>query len=147
MGVGSSEAKLMAMHSRCYTDIILKPSTGLLKADANAPFQALAGFKGDLLGKSTYEIDNISKGDDVTVTDSASATQKYVTRKVFVMKPNPFIFVLKQGAKAEDARDILGRIDYQAITQWYTFYPLHKQIDPMDIRAAGLVYLTKERTT
>ena len=147
-GDRSKEVMYNIMHSRSSKTVIKDKDTGLLKADANSPFQALKGYIGNnLLGKETFEIDNITKGKKVTVTDSQSASQKYQAYKQFFLKPQPYALVLKKNAKLEDARDILGRQDISAITQWYTFGTLHKKIDDDDIRAAGTEYITDEETT
>ena len=147
-GDRNREANLMVMHSRCYTDTLLDQGAGIMKADAVTPLATtVQGYAGNFLGKDTFENDNISKGPNRTFTDSGGATQKYVTRKIFILKPNAYIVVIKQRPKFESARDILGRIDINAVTQWFTFYPLHKQNNTDDIRAGALVRLTDEQTT
>ena len=143
-GDRAQEANVMVMHSRNYSDALLKPAQGIMKADAVSPFKGLAGYAGNFLGKDTIQIDNIS-GKDVTITDSAAATQKYKARKVYALKPAPFLILIKQGGLFEQARDILGRRDYNAITEWYCMHTLHKQIDPDDIRAGGAFFITKEK--
>ena len=146
-GDRNREANVMCMHSRCYTDAMLDTNTGIMKADAVTPLATLVkGYAGNFLGKDTFEIDNISKGPNRTVTDSGGSTQKYVTRKIFVLKPNAYVVVIKQRPKFESGRDILGRIDINAVTQWFTFYPLHKQNNVDDIRAGGITRLTAEQT-
>ena len=143
-----SEANLMVMHSACYADCLLDGTTGLLNANAVSPLgAAVRGYAGNYLGKYTYENDNISSGPKRTITDNAGATQKYMTRKNFILKPNAYIVVIKQRPKYEEARDILGRIDISAVTQWYTFYTLHKQNSAEDIRAGAITALTAEQTT
>ena len=146
-GDRQSECKVIGMHSKAYNSTLTNKTTGILKADANSPFQGISGYGGNWLGKETFMIDNISTGPKRTITDSNSATQKYNTRKVFALKPNAFLLLIKQDGMLEAARDILGRIDYWAITQWYTFYPLHKQNDSEDVRAASKSFLTNEQTT
>lgn len=147
-GDRANEAKTLIMHSRSYTDILLDGTTGLLNADAVSPAGLpVTGYAGNFLGKNTYMIDNISKGKKITVTDSASVSQKYQTYKTFILKPNPFLFLAKQVQLHEAARDILGRIDYNAVTVWYTFYPLHLQNNTDDKRAGGIVFVTDEQTT
>lgn len=147
-GDRANESNVLVMHSRSYTDILVDDKAGLMKADAITPAGvALRGFQGNFLGKDTFSIDNISKGKKVTVTDSASTTQKYQTYKTFVLKPNPFLFLAKQIQMHEAGRDLLGRIDYNAVTTWFTFYPLHLQNNTDDKRAGGIVFLTNEETT
>ena len=144
-GDRQKEANLMVMHSKSYTDVLLGSTAGFLKADAVSPLGSVVkGYEGNFLGKHTYTIDNISKGTVRTITDSAGTTQKYQTRKTFILKPNAFLFLVKQNPKHEEARDLLGRIDYAAVTQWYTFYPLHKQNNDDDIRAGAISFLTSE---
>ena len=147
-GDRASEANVMAMHSNSYNDCVVDTTGGLLKADAVSPVGAIArGYKGNFLGKDTFEIDNISPGPKRTVTDSAGVTQKYQTRKTFVVKPNSFLFLSKQLELWEQARDVLGRVEYHAVTLWYTFFPLHKQNNADDIRAGRIVFQTNEQTT
>ena len=147
-GDRQNEAKALVLHSRSYTDIGLDATAGIMKADAVSPAGSiLKGFMGNVLGKDTFMIDNISTGPKRTITDSAGTTQKFNTRKAFVLKPNPFIFLSKQIKLYEQARDILGRVVYHAATTWYTFYPLHKMNNSDDVRAGGIVFLTDEQTT
>lgn len=143
-----NEAKVLVMHSRSYTNILTNNGTGIMKADAVSPRNAVvAGYLGNFLGKETFMIDNISQGPKRTITDSAGTTQKYQTYKTFILKPNAFFFLSKQLKLEEAARDILGRIDYSAVTLWYTFYPLHLQNNSDDIRAGAITFLTNEETT
>ena len=147
-GDRQDEARALIMHSRSYTDSLLHTQTGIMQANAVTPAgAALRGYMGNFLGKDTFMIDNISTGPKRTITDSAGVTQKFVTRKTFVLKPNPFIFISKQVKLYESARDVLARISYHACTTWYTFYPLHKQNNTDDSRAGGIVFLTNEQTT
>ena len=147
-GDRQKEANILAMHSFCYTDAMLNVNSGIMKADAITPAGAVVnGFMGNYLGKDTFMIDNISKGDDLSVTDSAGVVQKYVTRKNFILKPKFMVLLQKQITLYEAARDILGRIDYNAATLWYTFYPLHLQNNSDDKRAGAIVSATRERTT
>ena len=142
------QANLMAMHSTCFADAIGNNENGILKADAVSPIGSLQDdFSGNILGRSVFENDTCPQGPKRTVTDSAGSTQKYETRKVFILKPNSFVVVVKQSPKIEDARDVLGRIDYKAMTQWLTFYPLHKINNDEDVRAGGVTYLTRIQTT
>ena len=108
--------------------------------------QVIKGFAGNILGKATYEIDNISSGVKKTITDSAGTAQKYVTRKTFVLKPNAYLLAVKQMPVLEEGRDMLGRTDFWMITHWYTFYPLHKVNNDEDVRAGGLEFITSEET-
>lgn len=147
-GFGDRDSEVMysVMHSQSYTDIITDTVSGFLKADANSPFSGINGYEGMLNGKNTFKIDNVPKGKDVTITDSAGVSQKYVTRKQFFLKPDAYALLLKQQAQAEQARDTLKREDIYTMTQWYGFVTLHKQISSDDIRAVGTLYLTEEET-
>ena len=146
-GDRSDEVLYNIIHSRMMTAGLIDEKAGLLKADANSPYDGLKGYVGKLLGKETFMIDNISTAKKVTITDSSSAIQKYWAYKNFLLKANPYGLVLKKEANMESARDMLGRQDLEMITQWYTFVTLHKRIDMDDIRAVGKVYLTDEETT
>ena len=144
-GDKQDEVKAMVFHSRTLNDLITDDTAGLLKADANSPWNAIGGFKGTLFGKAVFEMDTAPEGNVVTVTDSASATQKYKTYNVVCLKEDPYALVMKQDPKLEQARDQLGRRDIYSITQWYTFRNLHKEISTEDERVAFLPFLTNER--
>jgi len=144
-GDRQDEAKYSVMHSRSWTSMITDSVAGLLKADANSPFQGLNEYKGNFLGKETFMIDNVPKGPVRTITDSAGTKQKYQTYKHMVFKPQPYLLVIKKDMLIEDSRDILGRIDISAATQWYCFTTLHKRVDSEDIRAMGKAYITNEQ--
>ena len=147
-GDRKAEANALLMHSNVHTDILTDQGAGILKADAITPQGAIVkSFMGNLLGRDVFMNDQCPVGPKRTVTDSGGSTQKYQTRKTFMLKPKSFLFLVKQSPKWEDARDILGRIDYSAVTQWYTFYPLHKQNNAEDIRAGAVTNLTEEQTT
>ena len=146
-GDRSDEVIYSVMHSRSFTDMLTDQVAGLLKADANSPFNGLKGWKGNLLGKETFMVDNVPAGKKVTVTDSASGSQMYQSYNHVTMKRNPYALLIKKEADLESARDMLGRQDISMIKQWYTFLALHKQIDDEDLRVSRRNYITTEETT
>ena len=146
-GDKNSECMAICMHSKHLQALLTDDKAGLLKADALDPFNGLAGFKGRLLSKAIFEIDNITKGSKITVTDSGGATQKFQAYQIAFLKPDPYALMLKREAKTEQARDMLGRRDIGMATKWYTFMTLHKKVDNEDVRALFAEYISDEETT
>lgn len=146
-GDRNSECMAMVMHSQVLKDLEVEEKAGFLKADANDPFSPMSQYKGKLLSRATFELDNTFAGADITVTDSASATQKYKSWYNLYLKPDPYAIMIKKDPTSEEARDMLGRQDLFMATQWYVFTSLHSRIDSEDKRVAAAQYVTTEQTT
>ena len=91
--------------------------------------------------------DNVKVGKKVTITDSASATQKYQSYYMHFLKPRAFGMLMKQTPKVEYARNVLSRIDIITSTVWYAPLHLNKRISDDDVRHATAEFLTYEQTT
>ena len=146
-GDRNMECIAMVMHSQVLKDLEVEDKAGFLKADANDPFSPMTQYRGRLLSRATFELDNTFQGADITVTDSASATQKYKSWMNLYLKQDPFIMMIKRDPSSESARDMLGRQDLFMATQWYAFVTLHKRISTEDVRVGAAQYLTTEQTT
>lgn len=143
-GDKQDEVVALVFHSRCLNDLITEDKAGLLKADANSPFNMIAGFRGMLLGKAVFEMDTAPKGTTVTYTDNSAATQKYAVRNVVALKKDPYALIIKQNPSFEAGRDQLKRLDIYSTTQWYAVQTLHKKISADDQRVAFLPFITTE---
>ena len=144
------ECMAVLMHSGNYNSIETDVQAGFLKADANDPLYNMPEFVGrapQFFNIPFFVVDNVPKGAKVTVTDSASATQKYQSYKNVYFKKDAFGFFSKQEATVEYARDTLKRADTISSTQWYAIKSFHEKISSDDKRLSMRSYLTREQTT
>ena len=137
LGDDGDEAFAVIMHSSHYNSIELDQGAGFLKADARFPLFKLKGFKGYtnlFLGLAFFVNDGVPAGADITVTDSGSATQKYKTFYVYLLKRNSFCITRKKRPTIEYDRDITKRADIMVASQWYGVTGLHKKVSPDDVK-------------
>ena len=144
------ELAAVVIHSKVYNQIEIDGGAGFLKADANHPLFNKYGFVGSnpmFFGVPFFVNDNVAKGNKVTVTDSASATQKYQTYKNHYFKKDAFGLLVKQPPMVEYARNTLERKDVITCCMWYAAVHLNQRISPDDVRHSVATYLTDEETT
>ena len=142
------ECAAVILHSSHYKDIEQDATAGFLKADANDPFKLAA--KGAYVGKAPgffnipfFQIDSVPAGDDITISDSGSGTQKYKTYNMVMLKKNAFGVFMKQFPRIEYDRNIRMRQDFMVATQWYALRGFHKAISTDDVRVAYKRFTTK----
>ena len=148
-GDKADEVMALVIHSAHETDMITDATAGLLKADAISPFSGMKGFQGVLFGKYALVInDNVPEGSDVTITDSASMTQKYKSFNIVAMKADPYgLMVKKDTGNMEAARNMLQRRDIYMATKWYATTGLHKKISTDDERVTLIEHISNVQTT
>ena len=143
-----NEAKAVILHSEMYKDIETDEKSGFLKADANDPFYKIKGFVGRssfLFGLAFFVNDGVPAGANVTVTDSASATQAYKTYNMVIIKNNAYGFIPKQYPEISYDSDIEARVDFMVGTQWYAIKSFHRAVSTSDNRIAFKRFTTTQQ--
>ena len=142
------ECKAIIMHSQHYKNIASDATAGFLNADANNPlFAHIPGFVGTVpswFGLAIIINDNVPKETNLTITDSAAATQAYNVYSAVYLKQDAFGLMVKQEAKAEYDRSILQRQDIMSATQWYAVKSFHKKIHAEDARIAKQAFVVEK---
>ena len=140
------EAAAVILHSAHYNCIETDVQAGFLKADANDPLYKIKGFVGRspmFWGLPFFVNDGVPTEDNVTITDSGSATQDYKVFDAVFLKKDAYGLMMKQLPKIEYDRDILKRKDIMVATQWYAVKSFHKIISTEDSRILFRKFATK----
>ena len=140
------EAAAVILHSAHYNSIETDAQAGFLKADANDPLYKIKGFVGRspmFWGLPFFVNDGVPAEDNVTITDSGSATQDYKTFDAVFLKKDAFGLMMKQLPKVEQDRNIQKRLDFMVATQWYAVKSFHKVISTEDSRILFRKFATK----
>ena len=129
-GDRSDEAVAVFMHSLQWEDLLTDGTAGLLKADANSPFQAIKGFQGTLLNMAVIVTDNVP-----VVVGGIDGKQAFDS---YIVKENAYGFMTAEEMEMERDKDILHREWVFAGTQWYAVKNFHTKIATDDLRIARL---------
>ena len=142
-----SQVFAYVMHSLQMVDLETDKEAGLMKADANSPYQYLDGLKYIIMGKPIFEFDDVPKGDKVTFTDSGGVTQKFQSYKMLAVKRDPGGLLVKRDLRLKEGEDIRKRQKMLVSSRWYAIVNFHKRISNLDRRTGMLQFLTTEQTT
>ena len=143
-----NECKAVVLHSEHYKDIETDEKAGFLKADANDPFYKIKGFVGRssfLFNLAFFINDGVPAGSNITVTDTASATQDYKTYNMVMIKNNSYGFIPKQRPLIMYDSDIEARVDFMVGTQWYAVKSFHQAVSTEDNRIAYKRFTTTKQ--
>lgn len=131
-GDKSMEAVVVFMHSLQHLDLMVDPTAGFLKADANDPLAMVSGFMGRLLGMA------VIVNDQMTSIAPAGGITKTRYRAIFC-KENAYGIMEKQGMEFDTDKDILARELLITGNEFYGVKNFDRKISNLDKRIGSMV--------
>lgn len=128
-GDKADEAAVCFMHSLQHLDLLTDDKAGMLKADANSPFNMVKGYKGHLLDMA------------IVVTDTVPQLADVGGKKQFqsiICKENAYGLMRKQEMEMDYDKDILARQIIVVGNEWYAVKNFDKKVSPKDKKIAFL---------
>lgn len=129
-GDKAMETVVCFMHSLQHLDLMIDPTAGFLKADANDPMAMVSGFMGRLLGMAIVVNDQMTKL-------GAQVGGKDAYRAIFC-KENAYGILSKQQMEFDNDKDILAREIYITGNEWYGVKNFDRKVSSLDKKIGSL---------